>query len=83
MFTSDDSPKQLVEKLGLAQISDESALYDLVKSVLDANPQSIADYKAGRDRALGFLMGQAMKLSKRKANPPVINKILKEMLDKS
>ncbi|MBE7038818.1 MAG: Asp-tRNA(Asn)/Glu-tRNA(Gln) amidotransferase subunit GatB [Ruminococcaceae bacterium] len=83
MFESNVAPKEIVDKLGLAQISDESALYDLVQSVLDANPQSIVDYKAGRDRALGFLMGQAMKLSKGKANPPVINKILKEKLDQA
>ncbi|MBP3337614.1 MAG: Asp-tRNA(Asn)/Glu-tRNA(Gln) amidotransferase subunit GatB [Clostridia bacterium] len=81
MFEEPDDPEKLVEKLGLVQVSDEGALKQMVDDVLAANPQSIVDYKAGRDRAIGFLVGQIMKASKGKANPQMINKLLKEALD--
>ena len=81
MFKAPDDPAKIVEKLGLVQVSDEGTLKAMVKEVLDANPQSIVDYKAGKDRAIGFLVGQIMKASKGKANPQMINKLLKETLD--
>lgn len=82
LFEQPKSPKQIVEDLGLAQISDEGALQKMVQDVLDQNPQSIEDYKAGKDRAIKFMMGQVMKLSKGKANPQAVNAMLKEELDK-
>ena len=82
LFETPKSPKQIVEDLGLAQISDEGALQKMVQYVLDQNPQSIEDYKAGKDRAIKFMMGQVMKLSKGKANPQAVNALLKEELDK-
>ncbi len=82
LFETPKSPKQIVEDLGLAQISDEGALQKMVQDVLDQNPQSIEDYKAGKDRAIKFMMGQVMKLSKGKANPQAVNALLKEELDK-
>ena len=76
------NPNKIVEKNGWIQISDESAILDVVTKILDANPQSIADFKAGKDRALGFLVGQAMKETKGKANPQLLNKMFKEEIDK-
>ena len=81
MFKTGETPSKLVDKLGLAQISDTGALEALVDEIIEANPQSIEDYKAGRDRALGFLMGQCMKASKGKGNPQILNKMIKEKLD--
>ena len=83
MFSEPDDPEKLVEKLGLAQVSDEGAILDMINDVLAQNPQSVQDYKAGKDRAMGFLVGQVMRVSKGKANPQVINKLLKEALDKA
>ncbi len=83
MFNTEDAPDKIVERLGLSQVSDEGALMQLVQEVMAQNPQSIVDYKAGKDRALGFLMGQVMRVSKGKANPQVISKMLKDALDQA
>lgn len=83
MFKEPADPEKLVEKLGLAQVSDEGAILQMVNDVLAQNPQSIADYKAGKDKAMGFLVGQVMRISKGKANPQIINKLLKDALDKA
>ncbi|MCJ8008039.1 Asp-tRNA(Asn)/Glu-tRNA(Gln) amidotransferase subunit GatB [Lederbergia wuyishanensis] len=72
----------IVKEKGLVQISDEGALLAIVTETLDANPQSIEDYKNGKGRALGFLVGQIMKATKGQANPPMVNKILKQEIDK-
>jgi len=72
----------IVKDKGLVQISDEGALLAIVTETLDANPQSIEDYKNGKGRALGFLVGQIMKATKGQANPPMVNKILKQEIDK-
>ena len=82
MFTENAEPMAIVEKLGLAQVSDEGALLKMIEEVLEANPQSVADFKAGKNKAMGFLMGQIMKVSKGKANPQMINKLLGEALSK-
>nr|WP_094546677.1 Asp-tRNA(Asn)/Glu-tRNA(Gln) amidotransferase subunit GatB [Petroclostridium xylanilyticum] len=81
MFEEVKDPEVIVKEKGLVQISDESQLAEIVKKVLEDNPQSVADYKAGKEKALGFLVGQAMKASRGKANPQMLNKMLKEMLD--
>ncbi|AZR72068.1 aspartyl/glutamyl-tRNA amidotransferase subunit B [Anoxybacter fermentans] len=81
MFKTGKNPKTIVEEKGLIQISDESVLEGIVQKVLDANPQAIADYKAGKDRAIKFLMGQVMKETRGKANPQLVNKILMEKLN--
>lgn len=83
MFAEPADPETLVEKLGLAQVSDEGAILQMINDVLAQNPQSVADFKAGKDKAMGFLVGQVMRVSKGKANPQVINKLLKEALDKA
>ncbi|WP_110113600.1 Asp-tRNA(Asn)/Glu-tRNA(Gln) amidotransferase subunit GatB [Bacillus sp. CGMCC 1.16541] len=70
--------EKIVKDKGLVQISDEATLRKFVTDALDANPQSIEDFKNGKDRAIGFLVGQIMKASKGQANPPMVNKILLE-----
>ncbi len=75
-------PKAVVEEKGMKQVSDSSALLAIVTSVLDANPQSIQDYKNGKNRAIGFLVGQVMKASKGQANPQMTNKMIVEELSK-
>ncbi|MGL6008747.1 MAG: Asp-tRNA(Asn)/Glu-tRNA(Gln) amidotransferase subunit GatB, partial [Culicoidibacterales bacterium] len=76
------SADQAVEKLGLKQISDTGLITDVVTKTLDANPQSIEDFKNGKDRAIGFLVGQIMKQTKGQANPQVVNQILMEEINK-
>jgi aspartyl-tRNA(Asn)/glutamyl-tRNA(Gln) amidotransferase subunit B len=75
-------PEQIVKDKGLVQISDEGALLKIVTETLDANPQSIEDYKNGKDRAIGFLVGQIMKATKGQANPPLVNKLLLQEIQK-
>lgn len=72
----------IVKAKGLVQISDEGTLRTMVSETLVANPQSIVDYKEGKGRALGFLVGQIMKASKGQANPQLVNKILLEEIEK-
>jgi aspartyl-tRNA(Asn)/glutamyl-tRNA(Gln) amidotransferase subunit B len=74
--------EEIVKAKGLVQISDEGALREIVATTLDANPQSIEDFKNGKDRAIGFLVGQIMKATKGQANPPLVNKILQEEIVK-
>ncbi|MDD3850652.1 MAG: Asp-tRNA(Asn)/Glu-tRNA(Gln) amidotransferase subunit GatB [Firmicutes bacterium] len=80
MFETGEQPKKLVERLGLLQISDEEALTGIIKRVMEKNPQSVEDYRAGTKKALGFLVGQTMKETKGKANPALVNNILKKLL---
>jgi aspartyl-tRNA(Asn)/glutamyl-tRNA(Gln) amidotransferase subunit B len=75
-------PEQIVKEKGLVQISDEGALRDLIMPIIEANKQSLIDYKNGKDRALGFLVGQVMKATKGQANPPLVNKIILEEVEK-
>ena len=82
MFESGENAKDIVEKKGLVQMSDEGAIKAIVEKVVEANPQSVADYKAGKDRAIGFLVGQIMKETKGKANPQIVNKLLLEIINK-
>ncbi|MGD6830551.1 Asp-tRNA(Asn)/Glu-tRNA(Gln) amidotransferase subunit GatB [Sutcliffiella halmapala] len=70
--------EKIVKDQGLVQISDESTLRKIVGETLDANPQSIEDFKSGKERAIGFLVGQIMKATKGQANPPMVNKLLLE-----
>ena len=82
LFENPKDPEEIIKEKGWIQISDEGAIKEIVTNILEANPQSIADYKAGKDRALGFLVGQAMKQTKGKANPQLLNKMLLEELNK-
>ncbi|MBD1223616.1 Asp-tRNA(Asn)/Glu-tRNA(Gln) amidotransferase subunit GatB [Virgibacillus halodenitrificans] len=75
-------PEQIVKDKGLVQISDEGQLREIIAQVLAENEQSIIDYKNGKDKAQKYLVGQVMKATKGQANPPMVNKILVEELDK-
>lgn len=81
MIKTGNEPEKIVEEKGLAQVSDEAAIKEVVDRVVAANPQSIVDYKAGKDRALGFLVGQCMKEMKGKGNPQILNKLILEILN--
>ncbi|MHA6602938.1 Asp-tRNA(Asn)/Glu-tRNA(Gln) amidotransferase subunit GatB [Aerococcus urinae] len=76
------SAKEYVEKEGLVQISDPETLLPMINQVIDDNPQSLEDYRAGKKKAMGYLVGQLMKQTKGQANPQVLNKLLKQELDK-
>lgn len=76
------SAKEVVEDEGLVQLSDPAQLLPLITEILDNNQQSIDDYKAGKKKATGFLVGQIMKATKGQANPQVVNQLLTEELDK-
>ena len=81
LFETGKDPEILVRDMGLEQISDESAITAIIRQVIIDNPKSIEDFKGGKDRAVGFLIGQTMKASKGKGNPGVINKLLLEILE--
>lgn len=80
MLETGKRPQQIVEEQGLVQISDEGALVGIVNQIVEANPQSVEDYRAGKEKAIGFLVGQIMKETKGKANPALVNKLLLERL---
>ena len=82
LFENPRDPEEIIKEKGWIQISDEGAIKEVVLKVLEANPQSIADYKGGKDKALGFLVGQAMKETKGKANPQMLNKMFLDELNK-
>ena len=82
LFENPKAPSKIIEEKGWVQISDEGAIKEVVFKVLENNPQSVADYKAGKDKALGFLVGQAMKETRGKANPQMLNKMFIEELKK-
>lgn len=80
MFETGKAPGEIVKEKGLIQISDQGELEKIVIETLDRNPQSIEDFKSGKDRAIGFLVGQIMKATKGKANPQLVNKLLMEKI---
>ena len=82
MFEHPRDPEDIIDEKGWVQISDEGAIKDVVLKILEANPQSVADYKGGKDKALGYLVGQAMKETRGKANPQMLNKMFLEELKK-
>ena len=75
------SAKEMVEKQGLSVISDEGAIKDAIAKVIEANPSQVEAYRGGKQQLFGFFVGQVMKETKGRANPQVINKLLKEMLE--
>lgn len=82
LFENPKEPSKIIEEKGWVQISDEGAIKEVVLKVLENNPQSVADYKAGKDKALGYLVGEAMKETRGKANPQMLNKMFMEELKK-
>ena len=82
LFENPKNPEEIIKEKGWIQISDEGAIKEVVAKILEANPQSVADFKAGKDKALGFLVGQAMKETRGQANPQMLNKLFLEELNK-
>jgi aspartyl-tRNA(Asn)/glutamyl-tRNA(Gln) amidotransferase subunit B len=81
MIETGDAPGKIIDENGLVQVSDSSAIDGIIDIVLAANQQSIDDYKNGKEKAIGFLVGQIMKESKGKANPQVVNELLLKKLN--
>ena len=81
LFFEDIDPAKYVEEKGLKSVNDEGALRKCVEEVIASNPQSVEDYKGGKEKALGFLVGQTMKAMKGKADPGAVNAMLKELLN--
>jgi aspartyl-tRNA(Asn)/glutamyl-tRNA(Gln) amidotransferase subunit B len=82
MFNSGESAEAIVKAKGLVQISDEGAIAAVVEQVIANNPKSVEDFKNGKEQAIGYLVGQVMKETKGKANPALVNKLLREQLSK-
>lgn len=80
VFLKDIDPEDYVKKHGLEMIIDDDMLYGVIKMVLDDNPQSVSDYRNGKKKAFGYLVGQAMREMKGKADPALVNSILMKML---
>ena len=80
MFISQTDPEDYIKEKGLYAVQDEDALLQVVVQVIADNPQSVKDFKNGKERAAGFLVGQTMKAMKGKANPGMVNQMLREML---
>ena len=75
-------PKQIVEEKGLSQISDASAIESIVDQTIEDNPGPAQDYRDGKQKAIGFLVGQVMKATRGKANPQMVNQLLRQKLDR-
>ena len=81
MWNTGTSPEKIIENKGLKQVTDATQIGQIVDEALDQNPTQLEQYKAGKDKLFGFFVGQVMKISKGKANPKQVNKILKEKLE--
>lgn len=81
VFKENINPSEYVKAHGLESVNDEGALEEIAIQIAKDNPQSVADYKAGKTKAIGFLVGQAMKATKGKANPGALNKLFAKILD--
>jgi len=80
MYQTKKSAESIVEEKGLKQITDSSAIEKIVDNVIQANPSQVEEFKGGKEKVIGFLVGQVMKESKGKANPGMVNKLLKEKM---
>jgi len=80
VWETGESVKKLAEELGLKQDNSEDSVKPFVEEVLNNNPQAVADFRGGNERAITFLVGQVMKISKGKANPQIVGKLLIEEL---
>ena len=80
MFAENINPEKYVEEKGLKTVNDEGALRRTIEEVIATNPQSVEDYRNGKEKAIGFLVGQTMKAMKGKADPASVNRVLKELL---
>ena len=82
MFETGEGPEEIVKREGLEVVNDTGEILLIVKNVISSNPQSVADFMAGKEKAVGFLVGQVMRQSKGKADPSVVNRIILEELKK-
>ena len=82
MFETAKDPAVIIEDLGLKQVNDESEILSIIDTVIEQNPKSIEDFKSGKGNVAGFLVGQVMRMSKGKANPQTVNKLINEKLAK-
>ena len=80
MMDGEGSPEAIVKARGLVQISDTSAIEPVIDEVIAKNPQSVEDFRAGKERALGALVGQVMKATQGKANPQLVNELIRKKL---
>lgn len=80
LFECEDSAEYIAEKNGLLQVNDEDALVPVIRKIIDENPKTVAELKAGKEKAMGFFVGRAMKSSGGSANPQVVNKIVKRLI---
>ncbi len=81
VFDTGESPKEIVEKQGLSQVSDVSELSAIVENVIKSNPKEVEKYKAGKKKVMGFFVGQVMRETKGKANPKLVNELLLKLLE--
>ncbi len=81
MYATNKMPEEIVKEKGLEQISDEGKLREIISEILKNNPKQVEQYKGGKTKVLGYFVGQVMKATKGQANPQLVNKILKELLD--
>jgi aspartyl-tRNA(Asn)/glutamyl-tRNA(Gln) amidotransferase subunit B len=80
MYISGKNPREVIAEKGMVQITDEAALAKTISSIIEANPQQLADYRAGKEKLFGYFVGQVMKATQGKANPQIVNDLLKKML---
>jgi len=83
MAETGKSPEEIVKEKDLVQVTDESAIESMITKLIESCPKEVADYKAGKTKVMGFFVGRIMKETKGKANPEIVNRILKEKLDKA
>ena len=82
VLETDKTIDEIIKEKNISNITDSNMLLDIVLKVIEANPSSVSDYKAGKDRAIKYLMGQIMKETKGSANPKLVNEILIKELNK-
>ena len=81
MYEKGGDPTNIMEDLGLEQIDDTAKLEKIIKEIIDKNPAQLADYRAGKEALLKFFIGQTMAATRGKANPKIVNEILKKLLN--
>ncbi|HIO96274.1 MAG TPA: Asp-tRNA(Asn)/Glu-tRNA(Gln) amidotransferase GatCAB subunit B, partial [Campylobacterales bacterium] len=80
LMTEDKDIDSLIDSMGLAQVSDDGAILEIIDAILEANQAKVEQYRGGKDKLFGFFVGQTMKASKGSANPQKVNELLKERL---
>jgi len=80
-FSTGDAPAKIVRERGYAQISDSSVVESAVAQAIEANPKAVADYRAGKDTAARFLVGQVMKITRGQAKPDLVQQLVKDKLE--